>query len=108
MNVVGEERTLPRVALDGDGGEGAGDDYVTATRARELLGINKVMLARLLGDGSLPYVPDTLDRRIKWVKLADIEALKKRSVAASAADGGSNNVGEVKRRGRARVTRKVA
>lgn len=99
-----KELSPSRVALDGDGADGAGDEYVTATVAREMLGINKVMLARLLGDGTLPFVPDTLDKRIKWVRRSDIEALKQRSVAASADDG----VGEAKRRGRARVTRKAS
>lgn len=92
-----EERRPVGAGRDGDGA--AEDEYVTATVARELLGCSRVVLARLLREGTLAFTPDALDKRIKWVRRTDVTKLMKGSVAASAQDG----AGEAKRRRRARV-----
>lgn len=80
-------------------GDGASDEYVTATVAREMLGCSRVVLARLLREGTLPFTPDALDKRIKWVRRDAVTRLMNTSVAASAEDG----AGTARRKGRARV-----
>ncbi|HEV2461954.1 MAG TPA: helix-turn-helix domain-containing protein [Ktedonobacterales bacterium] len=61
------------------------DEYMTVAEARDALGVSKRKIAQLIDEGVLPAEPNTLDKRSKVVKRADVEALKKRpGVAASA------------------------
>jgi excisionase family DNA binding protein len=53
----------------------AQSELMTATEAQAYLGISTKTLARLLKSGELPYTPDKLDRRVKMVRRADVEAL---------------------------------
>ncbi len=50
-------------------------EYVTATQARELLGIGKAKLAELIRNGTLPTTPNPLNKRAKLVRRADVEKL---------------------------------
>jgi hypothetical protein len=60
------------------------DELMTATEARKYLGVNKPRMAnytRLDKDGHatlITYEKPLGDRRIKWVRKVDVEALKKR------------------------------
>jgi excisionase family DNA binding protein len=51
------------------------DDYITVTQARELLGVSKVKIARMIRDGELTTVPDKRDARVKLVKRSDVERI---------------------------------
>jgi excisionase family DNA binding protein len=51
------------------------DDYITVTEARELLGVSKVKIARMIRDGELVTVPDKRDARVKLVKRSDVEKI---------------------------------
>jgi excisionase family DNA binding protein len=51
------------------------DDYITVTEARELLGVSKVKIARMIRDGELVTVPDKRDARVKLVKRSDVERI---------------------------------
>jgi hypothetical protein len=55
------------------------DELMTAGEARALLGISSRKLAELIRDGALATVPDPLDKRLKMVKRAEVEALAKRA-----------------------------
>lgn len=54
-------------------------EWMTATQARDYLGIGKSKLAELIQSGVLPAEDDPLDKRTKKVRRADVEALKKQS-----------------------------
>lgn len=83
--------------------DGAGDEeYVIASRAREMLGITKVTMARLIREGTIPTKPDKLDKRVKWVNLNDVKRLLQDSPAAAAGYVGSD---EGKRNGRSHAAR---
>lgn len=66
------------------------DEYMTTADAMRELGIGNKKMARLLDAGykgepdGLPWSPDPLDRRIKRVKRADVEALKRQSAKRAA------------------------
>lgn len=51
-------------------------DYLTVTQARDLLGISKRAITRLIEDGILPSEPNPFDKRSKLVRRADVLALK--------------------------------
>lgn len=55
------------------------DETMTVTEARVLLGISRAKMADLLATGVLSYEPDVLDKRLKLVKRADVEALRARA-----------------------------
>lgn len=54
------------------------DEYMTVGQARDYLGVNKVRMSDFLRKGELETFERGLDRRIKWVRRTDVEALKKR------------------------------
>ena len=58
-------------------------DLITTSEARRLLGVSAVKMAQLIRDGIIPHFPNPLDRRVKFVSKAQVEALKpKRAEAA--------------------------
>lgn len=52
------------------------EHWMTAEQARQLLGIGRHKLAALLAAGVLPYQESTLDKRVKLVKLEDVQRLQ--------------------------------
>jgi hypothetical protein len=52
-------------------------EYMTIRQAREALGVSRTKMADLLKDGVLLTVDDTLDKRKKLVRRADVERLKR-------------------------------
>lgn len=51
------------------------DQLINVTEAQKLLGVSKKKMASLLAEATLPYVQDPLDKRVKLVRLADVERL---------------------------------
>jgi hypothetical protein len=59
---------------------------MTVGQATVLLNISKRKMAQLIKEGKLITTPDPLDKRLKWVKRSDVEAIlaqspKKEAVA---------------------------
>lgn len=54
------------------------DEYMTVGEARERLGVSKPKMAQLIRDGLLPAMESPLDKRVKLVRAADVEALASR------------------------------
>ena len=54
------------------------DEYMTVGQARDYLGVNKVRMSDMLRKGELETFERGRDRRIKWVRRTDVEALKKK------------------------------
>lgn len=52
------------------------DEYLTVGEAREHLGVSKPKMARLIADGVLPTETSSLDKRVKLIRRADVEALR--------------------------------
>jgi hypothetical protein len=52
---------------------------MTIGAAREILGVSKKKMAALIADGDLATESDPLDKRVKLVRRADVEALAARS-----------------------------
>jgi hypothetical protein len=50
-------------------------EYVTATQAREILGIGKGKLAELIDNGTLPTHENPLNKRSKLIKRSDLAPL---------------------------------
>jgi hypothetical protein len=50
-------------------------EFVTATQARELLGIGKAKLAELIANGTLPTTDSPLNKRVKLIRRADLAPL---------------------------------
>jgi hypothetical protein len=50
-------------------------EYVTATQAREMLGIGSAKMAELIANGTLPTTDNPLNKRVKLVRRADVEKL---------------------------------
>jgi hypothetical protein len=50
-------------------------EYVTATQARELLGIGPGKLAELISNGTLPTHENPLNKRSKLIKRSDLAPL---------------------------------
>lgn len=48
---------------------------IKVAEARIILGVSKKKMAALLTEGVLPYRVDVLDKRIKWLWLADVQRL---------------------------------
>jgi hypothetical protein len=67
------------------GPERPADALMTAGEARELLSVGRQKMAQMLADGTLPYELDPLDKRIRLLKRADVEALAARSKRNAAA-----------------------
>lgn len=51
------------------------DQLINVTEAQKLLGVSKKKMASLLAEGTLPYQLDPLDKRVKLVKLVDVDRL---------------------------------
>ena len=51
------------------------DDLIKVTAARKLLGVSPMKMAQLIKDGFLRTFDNPLDRRVKLISRADIEAL---------------------------------
>ena len=52
------------------------DDLIRTTEARKLLGVSTVKMTHLIKDGVFTIYVDRLDRRVKLISRAEIEALK--------------------------------
>jgi len=50
--------------------------YMTAGEAREYLGVSKAKMSQLMRDGVLHAEIDPLNRHYKWIRRAEVEALK--------------------------------
>lgn len=61
------------------------DEYLTVGEARELLGVSKPVIARLIRENVLQAVLDPLNRRVKLIKRSEVEALKARSLSTKKA-----------------------
>ncbi len=57
----------------------ASRETMTVGEARDYLGISKKKMAALIGSGELVTEPDPLDKRVKLVRRASVEALAARS-----------------------------
>ena len=58
----------------------AEDQYMTVGEAREILGVSRAKMTRLIETGDLPTEPDPLDKRVKKVRRADVERLKSQAL----------------------------
>jgi excisionase family DNA binding protein len=59
------------------------EDYITASEARDILGVSTRKMAELTKEGPnqvLPFIRDPLDGRIRLIRRADVEALAARSL----------------------------
>jgi hypothetical protein len=62
------------------------EEFVSVAEAARQLGIGRTKMTQLIAEGTLPIVgKDPLDNRVKQVRLADVEALLKRSIKKDAA-----------------------
>ncbi|HEV2764014.1 MAG TPA: hypothetical protein VGV38_13610 [Pyrinomonadaceae bacterium] len=59
------------------------EDLVSTTEARKLLGVSTVKMTQLIKSGTFIVYSDLLDRRVKLISRAEVEALKTRSVKAA-------------------------
>jgi hypothetical protein len=50
-------------------------EYVTATEARDILGVSHKRVTEMLKDGRLAWIPDPLNQRAKLIRRADVDAL---------------------------------
>ncbi len=48
---------------------------IKVTEAQRLLGVSKKKMASLIAEGTISYESDPLDKRVKLVKMADLERL---------------------------------
>lgn len=55
------------------------DTYVMSGKARVEFGLSRALMTKLLASGRLPFEPDPLDKRIKWVKRRDVAEITGRS-----------------------------
>jgi hypothetical protein len=51
------------------------EQLINVTEAQKLLCVSKKKMASLLAEGTLAYVLDPLDKRVKLIRLADVEHL---------------------------------
>ena len=58
-------------------------DLISTTEARKLLGVSTVKMTQLIKSGTFIVYSDLLDRRVKLISRAEVEALKTRSVKAA-------------------------
>jgi hypothetical protein len=52
---------------------------INLTQARKILGVSPNKMSKLIAEGTLSYVLDPLDQRVKLVALGDVERLKRDS-----------------------------
>lgn len=84
MNIVSQAdstlSTLQTMAQNGNNGHSAADvKKINLSQARKILGVSPNKMSKLVNDGTLPYVQDPLDQRVKLVLLKDVENLKRLS-----------------------------
>jgi hypothetical protein len=51
------------------------EQLIKVTEAQRMLSVSKKKMASLLAEGTLPFELDPLDKRVKLVKLMDVERL---------------------------------
>jgi hypothetical protein len=51
------------------------EQLVKVTQAQKLLQVSKKKMTALLAEGTLPYQTDVLDKRVKLVRLGDVQRL---------------------------------
>jgi hypothetical protein len=56
-------------------------EYLTATQARDLLGVSQGKMTALIREGQLQTYPDPLNKRIKLIKKSDVDALLAQSAS---------------------------
>jgi len=61
-------------------------DYLTLTETRERLGVSKAVVRHLIAEGILTVEETPLDRRLKLIRTASVEALARAWAPASRAD----------------------
>lgn len=54
-----------------------GKEWMTTSKATAFLGISTKTMARLIREGVIRTYPHPLDRRLKLVRIADVDQLKK-------------------------------
>jgi excisionase family DNA binding protein len=59
----------------GAGGDGGDEGYLTIQQAAELLGVSRFRMARLVRDQQLPIFERAVDKRVRWLRRADVQAL---------------------------------
>lgn len=57
----------------------AEEEYLTATEAAHELGTTRAKMAALLKSGTLPFIDDPLDRRVRLIPRSAIEELRRLS-----------------------------
>jgi excisionase family DNA binding protein len=50
------------------------EEYVTATEARDLLGVSQYKMTAMIHNGEIATYPDPFNKRAKLIKRADIDA----------------------------------
>ena len=55
----------------------AKDEYITVKEAAERLGVTRFVMSRAIRDEGLRVLEQPLDKRVKWLRVADVDALKK-------------------------------
>lgn len=58
-------------------------DLITTSEARKILGVSAVKMAQLIKEGVVRHFPNPLDKRVKFVSKAEVEALKPRRAEAA-------------------------
>jgi excisionase family DNA binding protein len=56
------------------------DEFITATEARERLGVSRGKMTAMLAKGELAWRPDPRNARAKLIRVADVEAWLARAV----------------------------
>jgi hypothetical protein len=51
------------------------DRLIKVTEAQKALGVSKKKMASLISEGTLNFTLDPLDKRVKLIRLADVERL---------------------------------
>jgi hypothetical protein len=51
------------------------NELMKVTEVQRLLGVSKKKMAALLAEGTLPYILNPLDKRVKLINRADVERL---------------------------------
>lgn len=51
------------------------DLLIKVSEAQKLLGVGKKKMASLIAEGTVAFVSDPLDKRVKLVRVADVERL---------------------------------
>ena len=58
-------------------------DLITTSEARRILQVSAVKMAQLIREGIVRHFPNPLDKRVKFVSKAEVEALKPRRAEAA-------------------------